>query len=167
MNFTQQDIINGLVQFKSTSTLKPSYLLSAVYGALITPPTIAEITFSRIYQMPTIGNNQLFIDQGKINVLTSTNLSATVPIGGIDPALLFTVNNIGNGFFQLSTKPNVFISPDLYRSLHQSLALYQRSQTCCMVSNHVSRAVWYPHVSSSGVLDSATLYPHALALPLF
>ena len=110
-----------------------------------------------------VGNSHLFVPSPHAFLLQAQELACIWIVWSYDEKVGGTAFRVRRHF----EKPNVFISPDLYRSLHQSLALYQRSQTCCMVSNHVSRAVWYPHVSSSGVLDSATLYPHALALPLF
>ena len=111
--FTQQDIINQQVQFThSGGQVAPSYLLSAIFGnssTSPTPPMPANISFSKVYQTPTLGNNQFTVELDGMITLNATNINASVSNGDY-ASLLFTVNNIGNGRFQNTSNSGIFIT---------------------------------------------------------
>ncbi len=114
--FTQQDIISGAIQFSHDGgQVPPSYLLAANNGALVTFPiaplvtfpVTVNITFYKIIQAPVLVANKLIINEGQTLTLSQNDINAT-SYGAYDPQLQFTVNNIGNGRFQLKTEPGIF-----------------------------------------------------------
>jgi hypothetical protein len=62
--------------------------------------------YGRIFTPPSLGNNTLIINEGQTKFLTSTMLSASAP--QTDPAtLIFTVNNVTQGRFELLSNPGL------------------------------------------------------------
>ncbi|MBA3537193.1 MAG: hypothetical protein H0T84_11385 [Tatlockia sp.] len=108
--FTQQNIFDGLIQFKHAGgQATPSYFLTAIFGNLSTNLISAKINFSQIYQTPTILSNSFSVKLNSVATLNEYNINASVTNGDY-PVIKYTVDNIGNGRFQRTNKPGVILT---------------------------------------------------------
>lgn len=106
--FKQQQISDGQVQFvHNGSSLAPSYQVTVSDGFLTTTPAVPIITYN--VATPVLVNNLLTVNQGQMQVLTSTNLSAT-DADTASGSLTFTISNVQNGRFELLSNPGVAIT---------------------------------------------------------
>ena len=100
IQFTQQQINDGSIQFVSDSTgFAPRYTVFVQDSCgLKSDSSTANINFHLI---PKLGNNQLVINQGQTIKLTSDNLNAT-NLNDISKSssLQFTVGNVQHGHFE-------------------------------------------------------------------
>ena len=100
--FQQQNITDRLVNFAHDGSLNPpAYVVTVTDGRLSSDPQAAIIDFN---QMPTLGNNQLTINQGQTVTLSSDNLSASQasrPPGD----LIFQISACQHGYFEFSSSP--------------------------------------------------------------
>jgi hypothetical protein len=106
--FRQDQINNGTIQYVhlGNGTEIPSYEISVSDG-ISTPFNNGTIDFI-IHQPPQLLNHQFPVNQGQITTLTSKYLSAT---SNVDiNSWLYTVNNIGNGRFQIKINPGIAIT---------------------------------------------------------
>ncbi|MCX4026655.1 retention module-containing protein [Endozoicomonas sp. SM1973] len=109
-SFTQQQVIDGEVQFVHNGTDNPpSYNVTVTDEGGLTDTGAVAVNFTAVNEPPTITDNTLDINEGQTVVLTSTNLAATDPETN-DPDLVFTVSNIQNGQFQLVSNNSVVTS---------------------------------------------------------
>jgi len=108
--FTQRQIINGEIQFvHDGSENVPSYDVMASDGELSCTSGSAMIIFNNnVNDMPVFINNHLNINAGQTIVLSADNLSATDPDND-DTILIFTVNNVQHGQFELFVRPGMAI----------------------------------------------------------
>ncbi len=111
-SFLQQQISDSSISFiHDGSGLQPSYLVSVSDGRASTAKQTANILFTNAVnrQIPVLGNHQLVINQNDVITLTSKEISASSE--SVDSStLLFIVDKIGNGRFQLATEPGIFIT---------------------------------------------------------
>ncbi len=100
--FQQQNITDRLVNFAHDSSLNPpAYVVTVTDGRLSSDPQAAVVDFN---QMPTLGNNQLIINQGQTVTLSSDNLSASQasrPPG----ELIFLISACQQGYFEFTGSP--------------------------------------------------------------
>ena len=100
--FQQQNITDRLVNFAHDGSLNPpAYVVTVTDGRLSSDPQAAIIDFN---QMPTLGNNQLTINQGQTVTLSSDNLSASQasrPAGD----LIFLISACQQGYFEYAGSP--------------------------------------------------------------
>ena len=109
VNFTQQQIRNGTIQFVHDGTLvAPTYDITVRSdGIAWTGPSPANITFIPAATTPTptpspagpaLLNNQLTLSNGQTVILSSNNLKAS-EAGFNNSQLIFFVGNVQNGYF--------------------------------------------------------------------
>ena len=105
--FQQQNITDRLVNFAHDGSLNPpAYVATVTDGRLSSNPQAAVVDFN---QMPTLGNNQLTINQGQTVTLSSDNLSASQasrPPSG----LIFLISACQQGYFEYAGSPGKSIS---------------------------------------------------------
>ncbi len=108
--FSQQQVNDGIVQFTSdNSGIAPNYLLSVQDSCgLASDISIANISF---HQLPTLGNNQLTINQGQSLIVTSDNLNAKDMNDITRSSILqFLVSNAQHGYFEIVNNPGTVIN---------------------------------------------------------
>ena len=100
--FQQQNITDRLVNFAHDGSLNPpAYVVTVTDGRLSSDPQAAVVDFN---QMPTLGSNQLTINQGQTVILSSDNLSASQasrPAG----ELIFLISTCQQGYFEYAGSP--------------------------------------------------------------
>ncbi|MFK8031921.1 MAG: cadherin-like domain-containing protein, partial [Gammaproteobacteria bacterium] len=107
--FTQAQINAGDVQFVHSGEAPPNYSVEVSDGMLTVGPEAAVITFANVNDAPVIGNNVLNVVEGGTVVLNAMVLSA-VDIDSTDSTLLFMINGVSGGQFELVANPGVAIS---------------------------------------------------------
>ncbi len=107
--FTFADLTAGQVRFtQDGSDSYPSYFVSVSDGVFPTPPSLVNIVFNN-NAVPVILNNQITISPGQNFTLSAQN------IGGLDfdsnnNNLVFTINNLSGGQFQLLNNPGTAVA---------------------------------------------------------
>ncbi len=103
INLYQQNITDQSVQFThDNSTSPPAYKVMVTDGRLSSAAEPAVIDFDAT---PILQNNSLVINQGQTVIFNAQMLSATHPTGE-DSILLFVINNITHGQFNVVTYPD-------------------------------------------------------------
>jgi len=111
ITFTQQQVINGEVQFiHDGGEEAPGYDVTVNDGILSTSPIPAFVIFdNNVNDIPVLLNNTLTINQGQKKVITGTELSAT-DSDNDDTSLVFLITNSQRGQFELCSQPEFSIS---------------------------------------------------------
>jgi hypothetical protein len=108
-SFTFAELTAGQVRFtQDGSDSYPSYFASVSDGIFPTPPSLVNIVFNN-NAVPVILNNQITISPGQNFTLSAQN------IGGLDfdsnnNNLVFTINNLSGGQFQLLNNPGMAVA---------------------------------------------------------
>ncbi len=98
-NFTQGAIEQGQIAFKTDGGADaPLYMVSVSDGYGQTQPVAAHINFN---SAPILTNNRLSITPGNLNILSSSDLSASDKETALGD-LVFTASNVINGHFELA-----------------------------------------------------------------
>ncbi len=104
--FSQQNIVDGLIQFTHDNSLNaPAYHVSVSDGRITLPPELAVVNFDT---MPILLNNTLRIDQGQRVILQPDNLLATQPFKD-DSVLTFMLTAVEHGNFSFINAPDQVI----------------------------------------------------------
>jgi len=99
-SFTQQDVIDGNVQFvRDGSDYLPVYEVSVSDGTSATEPAPVTITFSGVNNVPTLITNELPLYQGQTVTITQGMLYAR-DVENEPPDLLFVISDIQYGHFE-------------------------------------------------------------------
>ena len=110
LQFTQQNVIDGLVGFRHNGGLiAPSYSLAATFGNLTTNSMSAAINFTKIYQIPNITSNGFSVIVGGVVTLNASNINASVENGDY-LSIQYNVDNIAYGRFQAKNNSGVIIT---------------------------------------------------------
>lgn len=98
--FTQQDIVDGIVKLIPNSTKAPNITISLSNGAITLAPQVLNIIFHGVHHVPQIVNNTLVINEGRPTILTLDQVCAyNFDTSSYDDNLQFSVNTIGHGRF--------------------------------------------------------------------
>ena len=113
--FSQWHVKSGQVVFEADPVNRsPRYKVSVSDSQMTTKPAEATV----IFDLPTLLNNVITIDQAETLTLTAAMLSAT-DLNSEDANLLFIVSGVSNGQFELNTAPgkavNQFIQQQIER----------------------------------------------------
>jgi hypothetical protein len=104
--FTQADVKASRVQFIRINLVDlPSYAISVSDGALSTTPAVVMVTSNA---RPTLNVNALSLRNGESVIITTTQLHAVDD--NPDSELKFTISNVQNGRFELTTAGGVAIT---------------------------------------------------------
>ncbi|BHH85198.1 cadherin-like domain-containing protein [Desulforhopalus sp. 52FAK] len=109
-SFNQTDVADGKIIFVDDGDeTAPSYSISVSDGTLTSAEASATIDFTAINDAPVINNNSLSLDEGERKTLTTTDLNVSDG-DNIASELLFTVNSVSEGQFELSTDTGTAIT---------------------------------------------------------
>lgn len=101
--FTQEDILNGLVKFRHDGTNRsPQYTVVASAGGESSEPNAPSVTFTAVNDGPIFSRNVLSISEGETVVLNSdpANLNLVTTDEESSPeALTYTIISVANGTF--------------------------------------------------------------------
>lgn len=119
--FTQQDVIDGLVTFvHDDSNTAPTYTLTLTdtpvgeLPANTTAPNDGDVTFAADNDAPVITALAFTIREGEAVPITTTQLSATDEETANPALLVYTVDSVSNGSFQLDGEAtNEFTQQDI------------------------------------------------------
>ena len=107
LQFTQSQLLEGVVSFVQDGTpLSPTFDVSVSDPYFVLSPEPCAVTFNAV---PVLINNRLTIAPGETVVMGTNELFASddkTPT----PALIFTVNNITQGYFALVGQPNLTLT---------------------------------------------------------
>ncbi len=107
-SFTQEQINNNNIQFIYTGNgSDPSFDFSLSNGNITAGPYSGKISLIRA---PQIISNKLICNEGQTVPVTSNDISAIDIDGTSNPNLLFIVDEMGNGQFELTSNPGVIIT---------------------------------------------------------
>ena len=108
--FSQAQVTAGDIQFvHDGGELPPAYDVSVSDGLASTTPAAAAVSFTNQNDAPVLGANSLTLDEGEMVVLDGSDLSAS-DIDSDDPSLVFTVSNVQQGQFELTSAPGIAIT---------------------------------------------------------
>ena len=108
--FTQQQISGGQVQFvHDGGEIAPSFNVSVSDGELSTAPVPAVIDFTSVNDAPVMVNKQLTINEAQSLVLMPNDILAFDP-DNFSSELIFTVQNVYQGRFELTLNPGMPIT---------------------------------------------------------
>jgi hypothetical protein len=109
-NFSQLDVNNMGIQFTHDGNgTAPSYSVNVTDGEYNVGPSFPNINFSTdTTGVPVIVIKPITVNVGQRVVITTTMVKGTVN-GGVDPTLVFRVNNVACGYFENINSPGVAI----------------------------------------------------------
>ena len=101
--FTQQQVINGQVQFTHDGgEVAPSFNIVVSDGELSTEPEVATITFVPVNDSPVLINRQLAVSEGATIEVTPEDFSATDVDSDVN-SLVFVMSDVAHGRFELTS----------------------------------------------------------------
>jgi hypothetical protein len=107
--FNLGNLTAGQVRFtQDGSDNYPSYFVSVSDGVFATPPSLVSVTFNN-NAVPTILSNQITISPGQSLTLGTQNVVG-LDFDSNNNNLVFTINNLSGGQFQLLNNPGVAIT---------------------------------------------------------
>lgn len=164
-SFTQGQVQAGQVQFvHDGSTVSPTFNVAVSDGKMATVTQVSIISFNTA---PVLNVNSFSLNQGKLTLVTSSNLSATDATGA-NPNLIFTVSNVKYGRFELVSNPGVGITSFTQGQIQNSAVQFVPDKSTNPPSFSVSvsngKATLAPQASTVSFKLAPVITKNALAL---